>query len=49
MNVVIKIEECEISENNSRPHVKTPIDAKHHENLLSADVRNFVETYGIAV
>lgn len=49
MNVVIKIDECDLSETNNRPNVMTPISSEYHENELSAEVRNFVQAYGIPV
>ena len=49
MNVVIKIDECEISENNYKPLLSTPVEWQDEKDAMSTSMRNFVNTYGIAV
>ena len=49
MNVVIKIDECELSDSKHRPNMKTPVDSRKLEKELTSGVRNFVNTYGIPV
>ena len=48
MNVVIKIDECEVSE-NYQPLLSTPADLIDKQDAMSTSMRNFVNTYGIAV
>jgi len=49
MNVVIKIDEYDISEDYSKPLLATPAEWQEDNELLSTSMRNFVNTYGIAI
>lgn len=49
MNVVIKIDEYEITDDNYLHHVKAPTDMRNKDEEMSNSVRTFVNTYGIAV
>ena len=45
INVVIKIDECEATEN----YLSTPVELMDKQDAMSTSMRNFVNTYGIAV
>ena len=48
INVVIKIDECEATE-NYQPLLSTPGELMDKQDAMSTSMRNFVNTYGIAV
>ena len=50
MNVIIKIDEHEVSESNYKPLLASPaMDWVDDKDVMSTSMRNFVNTYGIAV